>query len=58
MLPVPPNAKENKEAIDEFLESCGGRKGFREILLEVVKDFPGRVHIVLDNDKEKGKKNG
>ena len=54
MLPVPPNAKENKEAIDEFLESCGGRKGFRKMLLEVVKDFP--VHIVLDEvDVLKGK---
>lgn len=54
MLPVPPNTKENKEAIDEFLESCGGRKGFRKMLLEVVKDFP--VHIVLDEvDVLKGK---
>ncbi len=51
MISYPKDPKERakwKAEANEFLAECGGREEFRKLLREAVKDFPGRIHIVMD----------
>ena len=56
MIPYPENWKGRADERDEFLEECGGREEFRKILREAVKDFPGRIHLVMDGELSKDRK--
>ena len=56
MIPYPEIWKGRADERDEFLEECGGREEFRKILREAVKDFPGRIHLVMDGELSKDRK--